>query len=231
MAKELYKKLLVISIFSVAMAVLEGAVVVYLRELYYSGGFTVAFREMPPGVIYVELLRELATLIMLLSIGWLAGQTKQERFAWFLYSFAVWDIFYYIWLKVFIDWPLSLLDWDILFLLPVTWLGPVLAPLICSLTMIALSLFILFGELQCIKFRMTKISWILIISGAVVIYASFTKDYTIMIVQNGFYKDPGHILQNPSFIEMAKTFVPATFSWILFLFGELLILAGIKKGF
>lgn len=78
---------------------------------------------------------------------------------------------------------------------------------------------------------MTKTAWVLIIIGALAIYASFTKDYTAMIIRHGFYKNPGHLLQNPLFIEMAKTFVPVSFSWIWFLFGELLILAGITGGF
>jgi len=230
MAHTLYKNFAAITIFSIAMALMESAVVVYLRELYYPGGFTVAFMDMPRDIITVELLRELATLVMLLAVGWLAGQTMHARFAWFLYSFAVWDIFYYAWLKVFINWPLSLFDWDILFLLPVTWLAPVLAPVICSVTMIVLSVLILLGEDQHLKFRMTKTAWTLIIAGALVIYASFTRDYTGIIIQHGFYKNPGQLLQNPSFLEMARTFIPESFSWSWFLAGELLILAGIVQG-
>ena len=226
MGISLYKKFILITIFGIAMALLESTVVVYLRELYYPDGFTGTFNPMPQRLIIVELLRELATLIMLLATGWIAGQTNYSRFAWFLYTFAVWDIFYYVWLKAFIDWPLSIFDWDILFLLPVTWLGPVLAPVICSVTMIVFSVLILLGESGATKIRITAVSWGFIIAGSLVIYSSFTKDYTMMIIKHGFYKDLANLLQNPAFIEMSRTFVPVSFSWLWFLFGELLILAG-----
>ena len=220
---------MLITIFSIAMAFLESAVVVYLRELYYPDGFMGTFNTMPQRIIIVELIRELATLLMLLSVGCIAGQTKYGRLAWFLYCFAVWDIFYYVWLKVFIDWPQTIFDWDILFLLPVTWLGPILAPVICSIAMIVFSLWILKGESNGLVTVISKSSRVLIIAGSLVIYFSFTKDYTSMIIKNGFYKDLVHIMQNPAFIDMAKTFVPESFSWLWFLIGLLLISAGFTK--
>jgi membrane protein implicated in regulation of membrane protease activity len=60
--------------------------------------------------------------------------------------FAIWDIFYYIFLWLLIGWPESFFTWDILFLLPVTWVGPVLAPVINSLTMIVLAGLILLAD-------------------------------------------------------------------------------------
>src|SRR6185369_2332457 len=121
------KTLLVVIGFSIAMAALESAVVVYLRALYYPDGFNVAMKLIDQKILLIEIAREAATVVMLLGVGWLAGNNLKDRFAYFLLSFAVWDIFYYLWLKVFIDWPSSLLEWDILFLIPFTWLGPVLA--------------------------------------------------------------------------------------------------------
>ena len=106
----------VVSIFSAAMAALEGAVVVYLRALYYPDAFTVSFKIIDSNILLVEIVREVATLIMLLAVAYVAGKNFRERFAYFLLSFAVWDILYYGWLKVFIDWPSSFFDWDILFL-------------------------------------------------------------------------------------------------------------------
>src|SRR5690349_15252456 len=138
------KTLIVIGIFCIAMAALESAVVVYLRALYYPGEFTVAMKLIEVRILLVEIAREFATIVMLWAIGHLAGKNLKERFAYFLYSFAIWDIFYYVWLKVFINWPASLLDWDILFLIPFTWLGPVAAPVICSITMIILALALLY---------------------------------------------------------------------------------------
>src|SRR3981189_1372652 len=123
-----YKTFFVVIAFSIAMATLESAVVVYLRALYYPDGFTVALKLIDQRILLIEIAREGATLLMLVGIGLLAGRNFKDQFAYFLLSFAVWDIFYYLWLKVFIGWPSSLLEWDILFLIPFTWLGPVLAP-------------------------------------------------------------------------------------------------------
>src|SRR6478609_656709 len=142
------KRIAVLITFSIAMAALESAVVVYLRALYYPDGFTVAMKMIDQQILLVEIAREAATVIMLLGVGWLAGKNFKDRFAYFLMSFAVWDIFYYLWLKVFINWPSSVLEWDILFLIPITWLGPVLAPVICSVTMILLALVILQSNKQ-----------------------------------------------------------------------------------
>src|SRR5207245_5465710 len=82
------------------------------------------------------LVREAATLIMLLMVGILAGRTWRSRLGYFAVAFGVWDIFYYIFLKLLCGWPHSILDWDILFLLPLPWWGPVLAPISIAVLMI-----------------------------------------------------------------------------------------------
>jgi hypothetical protein len=84
----------------------------------------------------VELVREAATLVMLLTIGMLAGRTWNGRLGYTAIAFGAWDIFYYVFLRMICDWPRSLFDWDILFLLPLPWWGPVLAPICIALLMI-----------------------------------------------------------------------------------------------
>ena len=84
----------------------------------------------------VELARELATLIMHFTIGMLAGRTWRARIGYMAVSFGIWDVFYYVFLKVMCGWPGSLFDWDILFLLPLPWWGPVLSPVLIALLMI-----------------------------------------------------------------------------------------------
>jgi len=84
----------------------------------------------------VELVREAATLLMLLTLGALAGRTWRSRLAYSAIAFGVWDLFYYLFLKVISGWPASLFDWDVLFLLPVPWWGPVLAPMCIAVLMI-----------------------------------------------------------------------------------------------
>ncbi len=84
-----------------------------------------------------EFVREAATLIMLLAVGILAGRTWRSRLGYSALAFGIWDIFYYVFLKLMCGWPRSLFDWDILFLLPLPWWGPVLAPVSIALLMIA----------------------------------------------------------------------------------------------
>ena len=90
--------------------------VIYLRELYYPVGFKFPVTPIARHVAITELFRELATMVMLLAPAAMLTMKRMERFAWFCYCFGVWDIFYYVFLKAVLDWPASLFDWDILFL-------------------------------------------------------------------------------------------------------------------
>ena len=131
------KRWLVVVAYALAMAWVESAVVYYLRT--HIDRIT-PYQPNPLPIVGglgpVEMVRELATLIMLCTIGLLAGKTWRARFGYTLIAFGVWDIFYYVFLKVMCDWPSSLLDWDILFLIPLPWWGPVLAPISIALLMI-----------------------------------------------------------------------------------------------
>src|SRR5216683_303140 len=128
---------LTVVIFAVAMAWVEAAVVFYLRTMVdriepYQPDPLPFFDQLGA----VELAREAATLVMLLAVGVLAGRTWRSRLGYTAVAFGMWDIFYYVFLKVMCGWPHSLLDWDILFLLPLPWWGPVLAPVSIALLMI-----------------------------------------------------------------------------------------------
>lgn len=210
------KTIFVVSFFGVAMAALEGAVVVYLRALYYPAGFDVSLKLIDGKILCVEVVRELATLVMLLCIGMLAGKNFKQRLSYFLLCFAVWDIFYYAWLKLFIDWPSSWFEWDILFLVPITWLGPVLAPVICSLTMIMMALILL-------RFSETKISaafWFLLSTGCLIVLFVFMQDYLFLLWQNDLWSDYPNLMMNKKFITLASVYIPVKFNWILFSAGE-----------
>ena len=112
------RKFISLTFFGIAMGFVEAAVVVYLREIIYPEGFCFPLKEIPSNLLFVETAREVATIIMLIAIALLAGRTLDEKISYFLYSFGIWDIFYYIWLKVTLNWPPSLLTKDILFLIP-----------------------------------------------------------------------------------------------------------------
>jgi len=114
----LHKQLWWLIVFSVAMGFLEAAVVVYLRLHYYPNGFEFPLVPLEERIATVEILREAATLVMLIGVGVLAGKNLQQRVAFFLLAFAIWDLVYYVGLKLVLDWPSSWLAWDILFLIP-----------------------------------------------------------------------------------------------------------------
>jgi hypothetical protein len=128
---------LLVVAFAIGMAWVEAASVYYLRVLVDRLDPYQANPLPMDGVLgQVELVREAATLVMLLTIGMLAGRTGRARLGYSAIAFGVWDIFYYVFLKVIYDWPKSLFDWDVLFLLPLPWWGPVLAPVCIAFLMI-----------------------------------------------------------------------------------------------
>lgn len=116
-------------LFAVAFGFLEGAVVVYLRAIYYPDGFGFPLLLAADRIARVELARELATLLMLLGVAGLAARRPWGRFGAFAVAFGVWDLVYYLALKVMLGWPASLATWDVLFLIPGIWTGPVWAAL------------------------------------------------------------------------------------------------------
>ena len=124
--------------FAVAMAWVESVVVLYLRSLSQEfDPYEPVQLPLGANILRAEMVREAATLLMLGSVGWLAGQTWRSRVALAIVAFGTWDIFYYVFLVPLTGWPRSLLDWDILFLLPLPWWGPVLAPALIACVMIA----------------------------------------------------------------------------------------------
>ncbi len=134
---------LVVIVYAVAMAFLESAVVVYLQRalgIDPRALFPVEDPAVTGDLAVIEVGREAATMIMLAAVGWLAGRSGLERLAWTAVAFGTWDILYYAWLWVFIGWPPSLGTWDLLFLIPVPWAGPVWAPVVVSLALVGFGL-------------------------------------------------------------------------------------------
>ena len=181
-------------IFSIAFAWVESAVVVYLREIYFDGGFSFPLvinwengkRVIDP-LVRIEFGREIATIIILITVGWLAGSTKFQKFSFFMIAFGIWDIFYYIWLYVLTSWPESLMTWDLLFYVPLPWVGPVLTPVLIAITMVA--------------------------AGSLIIYYD-VKGYGLLLIV-AFCWDWKNILQIPG--NMERTGIPNPFAWWLYL--------------
>jgi hypothetical protein len=137
-------KLTLLAIFGIAMAHLEGVVVVYLRKilgLLDSDSNQESIGKFPQRYINIEMTREAATIVMLVVIALLAGRTLVEKGVFFLWTFAFWDLFYYLSLYILIKWPQKLTTMDVLFLIPKPWIAPVWFPVgVSSLTILIIVL-------------------------------------------------------------------------------------------
>jgi len=132
-----------IILYAVAMAYVESAVVVYLRAALGVPTGTIFPIDLSPAAMpfgWIEVGREAATLVMIGAVAWIVGRSPLERLAWAGVVFGVWDIGYYAWLWVFSGWPPSVGTWDLLFLLPAPWAGPVWAPIAVSAALIGFGL-------------------------------------------------------------------------------------------
>ncbi len=202
--------------YTIAIAFLESAVVIYLRELYYPVEFKFPVAPIARHVAITELFRELATMVMLLAPAALLTTKRLERFAWFCFCFGVWDIFYYVFLKAVLDWPASLLDWDILFLVPVVWVGPVLAPCIISLGLIALGCILLEKRRSNASFKPQRAHWVVLaFSGCLFLY-TFVEEPVRYILKTGGQASTvpaaGHLA-----LDQLRAYLPEHYAWWVFL--------------
>ena len=198
-----------VALFAVAFAWVESAVVVYLREIYFDGGFSFPLVVQWQGgqhvidpLVRIEFVREIATILMLVTAGCLAGRNGFQKFCFFMVAFGLWDIFYYIWLYVMVGWPAGIMTWDLLFYVPLPWVGPVISPVLIALAMI--------------------------VAGSIIVYYQ-ERGYTIawrwydMAVELGFGLlmiiafcwDWKNIIQLPG--DTQRTGIPNPFAWWLYL--------------
>ena len=176
--KTTIKRFGIVVIFSIAFGYIEAAVVVYLREIFYPDGFTFPLTIFGIDPLWrrfllTEIGREAATIVLIFTGARLFGRNRRQRFAYFLTIFAIWDIFYYVWLKVLIDWPASIMDWDILFLIPNTWASAVLYPVIISITMLLFAAAILYRDARGRPIKVTRADWLVFIIAGVIVVVSF----------------------------------------------------------
>jgi len=205
---------LVVVLFAVAMAWMESATVYYLRVLVdrldpYQANPLPISGDLGP----VELVREAATLVMLVTVGALAGRTWRARLGYTVIAFGVWDIFYYVFLRAICGWPRSLFDWDILFLLPLPWWGPVLAPVSIALLMIV------WGTLLT---RATGAH-----THATPAPAGMLGGIGIVLALYAFMADALHVVHQG--LDATKTVLPTTFNWWVFLAALTLMAAPVAQ--
>ncbi len=210
-----------LAVFAVAFGYVEAAVVAYLRSIYtplraqfYPGSGSELFPLLsvhqltvlgPEHIarLRIELGRELATLLMLAGVAIAVARNIREWVACFILCFGIWDITFYCFLKLILNWPASLMTWDILFLLPVPWVGPVLAPVLVSLSMICAGLIVLRREHVGRPIVIGAARWFFILVGGAITFLAFIAD---------FRNTSGGGAPNP-------------FHWGIFLIGEAVALA------
>ncbi len=202
-------------LFGISFGYVEASVVVYLRTVY--DPLRLQLRpDQPEGELFplitpdqlrkaapekfwllsVEIVREAATIVMLASAALIAG-----RSAWlpsFAIAFGTWDLAFYAFLRVLLHWPSSMMTWDILFLIPVPWVAPVLAPSIVSMTIICTGLFALARPVGVRSWH-----WVTMTIGGALILLSFMWDWQNLLAGG----------------------LPRPFAWTLFGAGELLGIA------
>jgi hypothetical protein len=215
-------------LFGISFGYVEAAVVVYLRTVTEPARLSY-YAQYPPESLFpiltpvelrsanhgqlwkllrIEIPREAATLIMLAAVAGAVGIDGTGMIAAFVIAFGVWDIAFYGFLKLLIGWPVSLFTWDLLFLLPVPWSGPVLAPVIVSLSMIGGGVSVLRRQAYGRPVQLSTGHWAGVLLGGVVILLSFTWDYKIIVAGR----------------------LPHPYEWLLFGLGEAIGLGAFLHG-
>jgi hypothetical protein len=182
-------------LFGLAFGYVEAAVVIYLDAIYMPLR-TQFYPALPRAELFpllspeqlrvlgaehmtqlrTEIVREAATLLMMAGVALAIARNIREWVAVFVVSFGIWDVAFYLFLKLLSDWPASLLTWDLLFLVPAPWVGPVLAPVLVSVSMIVGGLIVLWREHGGRPVRITAIDWALMLCGAAIIIVAFVHD-------------------------------------------------------
>jgi hypothetical protein len=203
MPSEERRRWLTVMAFAIGMAWIESATVYYLRVMtdridpYQANPLPLL------GLLgRVELVREAATLVMLAMVGMLASRIWRKRLAYALIAFGGWDIFYYVFLRLISGWPTSLFDWDILFLLPLPWWGPVLAPVSIALLMIGWGTLVTQSASSPPATALTRgAMWGLSTIGIALALYVFMED-ALRTIPQGF--------------EATRSVLPTSFNWALF---------------
>jgi len=202
------KRLKWVAVYAVAMAYVEAAAVVYLRRVL---GVKDLLRDMAPfdpQIARTEVCRELATLIMILAVGWALGRSRQSRLGYAAFAFGVWDIFYYVWLRVLLGWPASLLEPDVLFLIPLPWWGPVISPVLIALLAVVGGAWAVMQDDSGFNVRPGPARWAIFLAGVGAALYAFMADAIGAL---------------PASAEALGRLKPTQFLWTVYLAGLLLM--------
>ena len=207
--REALRRWVWVAIFAVAFAWVESAIVVYLREIYFEGSFSFpVVKEWENGkhvvdyLMRIEFGREIATMVMLIAAGWIAGKNSLQKFCFLMIAFGIWDIFYYVWLWVMVRWPESLMTYDLLFFIPLPWVGPVITPVLVALAMSAAGSLIIYYQEKGVVIAWRWYDLIIECGCGVLIIGAFCWDWKNIIRLPGIPGNNG---------------IPHPFAWWLYL--------------
>ncbi len=178
-------RLISVILFAIAMGLLEAICVAYIRQIIFPPDGNIANTPISDFNFTLEAIRESMTIIMITTLSILAAFNWRTRLAMFFLAFGIWDIFYYVGLKIFLDWPATIMDWDTLFLIPVAWYSPIIVPILISTYFIISSIFIILHESNGTNLRFNFTVVILQFLGFAVWFYSFVNN-SAMISENGY---------------------------------------------
>jgi len=204
------KRIPAISLYAIAMGYLEAVVVIYIRQMT-NGNLLLVFplHFLGSEFVFIECGRELATIIMLAAVGYLTGKSRLHRWMYFIFAFAIWDVTYYLFLQFLTGWPGSLFAYDVLFLIPVAWIGPVIAPLLVSIVLGSTSAIVIMISDESNIRATNRFNMIAFVVGCLTIIYSFTQEIFHILIIDG-----------PKGIE---GYSPGQFDWIPFSTGLLIM--------
>jgi hypothetical protein len=201
------RNLIWLTLFALCMGQVEASLVIHLRSIYYPGNPLEIFplTLMTHRDLAIEIARELATVLMILSVAMLTARGFTRMFATFVYLFGLWDLFYYLWLKIMIGWPVSLFEWDVLFLIPWPWLGPWISPALIALLFAVWGGWILYSPKEV---RFTRRISILFLVGTLLALLAFLLPAMPLLSKGE---------------EAFRGYQPGVFRWSLFIPGYILM--------
>jgi hypothetical protein len=206
------RKIVWLSLYAIAMAQVEASLVIHLRTIYSAEPLEIfPLSLFTTRDLIMELVRELATLVMILSVALLSARGFTRVFAAFVFVFGLWDLFYYLWLKIMMGWPLSWMEWDVLFLLPWIWLGPWLTPALIALLFVVWGGWVLYSPRE---IRFARNNAVLFVLGVLLALAAFLQPAAFVLWEGK---------------AALQGFQPEGFWWFLFLLGYLLMVVGLWR--
>ncbi len=167
-------------IFAVAFGWIEAATVVYLRATTHVPASAAPFplTVLPTELIEVEIVREACTMFVLAAVACAASRRWRDAIGAFLLTFGIWDLVYYVVLRLILGWPDALTNWDVLFLIPLPWVAPIWAPATVAVIFVATGTYLFWTAEQ--AHRYVGADFAVLFASALTIVAAFLVEWHVI---------------------------------------------------